>query len=91
MVLRWISLVPVKTRNMRSLRKACSTGWPRVTPTLPWICTALSATSKQRSETNSLQAAAFMRRSAPASASAAVCAIMLSQAHSAAAMSASMC
>ncbi|MNW04033.1 hypothetical protein D3C71_2000580 [compost metagenome] len=62
-----------------------------VTPTLPWICTALSATSKQRSETNSLQAAASMRMSAPRSASTAVCRIMLLQAHRAAAMSASMC
>ncbi|MNO92675.1 hypothetical protein D3C76_842560 [compost metagenome] len=67
MVLRWISLVPVRIRIIRVARKTHSTGWPCISPAPPCTCTALSAMRKAASETNSLHIGAWVRISPPAS------------------------
>ncbi|MNE27809.1 hypothetical protein D3C80_1212300 [compost metagenome] len=72
MVLRWISLVPVRMRIIRVARNIHSTGLPRSSPAPPCICTARSAMRKAVSETNSLHIGAWVRILPPASFTAAV-------------------
>src|SRR5256885_1748066 len=91
MVLRCISLVPVSTRYMRSMRNRNSTRRPWTMPSPPWICTARSAMRNAVSEQNSLLIEAWARASMPASMARAVCTISARAAIHSVAMSASMC
>ena len=91
MVLRWISLVPVSTRYMRSRRNRNSTRLPWTMPSPPCTCTARSAMRKAVSEQNSLAMEASARASPPASRMRATLSISARAAASSVAMSASMC